>query len=459
MDDTENRLSPDLLSALLNNPYEHIVVIDTDGIVQFMSKAFERVYPVVTADAIGKHLTEVLPESELAQVLDTGRAQFGDYITIGGEKRITARIPLTKDGTLIGAAGKLMFPDPSKLKLLYEKIESLESTLDHYKDELSHIYGIRYSFEEIIGTSHILKEAKELARLAADNESPVIITGESGTGKELFSQAIHRASNRGRQNFVRVNCAAIPKDLFEAEMFGYEPGAFTGASRKGKPGKFEIADKGTIFLDEIGDMPLKMQIKLMRVLQEKEVERIGGNKPRRINFRIISATNQDLEEAVAKQEFRLDLYYRLNVINIRLPSLREIPQDIPLIFNHILEKLLEEDKRPVPEVTPEAMATLQRYTWPGNVRELRNVAERAMIIHQNNRIKLSDLPIAVQEAVPGPPQASYLTTSLKTLMEDTERNAIAQALKQTENNRLKASQILGIHRTGLYQKMKKYQMV
>ncbi len=454
-----NRLSDDLLSTMLNNPYELIIIIDRYGKVQFLSSAYEKYYPVSAATARGKYLSDVLPESELTRVLDTGKAEIGDFITIGGENWITAKIPLKKNGRIIGAVGKLLFTDPTQVKNLYRHIEILEKNLNHYKDELSQLYDIRYSFSKIIGDSSSLRDAKALSRLAAENDSPVLITGESGTGKELFAHAIHRSCNRRQQNFVRVNCAAIPKELFEAEMFGYEPGAFTGANPKGKPGKFEVADKGTIFLDEIGDMPLKMQVKLMRVLQEKEVERIGGNKPRQIDFRIVSATNQDLEELINKRLFRLDLYYRLNVINIHLPALRDIPEDIPPIFRHIIEKLLSDDKRPVPALAPEALATLQRYGWPGNVRELGNVAERAIIIHKNNRIELKDLPIPIQDAIPASKSHPPVLTSLKTIMENTERKTIIQALKQTNDNKIKASQLLGIHRTGLYQKMKKYNMV
>ncbi|MCP3942679.1 MAG: AAA family ATPase [Desulfobacteraceae bacterium] len=459
MGDTQNELSKDLLSAVLNNPYEHIIIIDRYGKVRFMSQAYEKYYPVSAASSRGKYISDVIPESKLSRVLETGKAEIGDFITVKGENRITAKIPLKKNGRVIGAVGKLMFSNPTQVKNLYKRIESLEKNLNHYKDELSLLYDIRYSFSEIIGNSPSLKDAKALSQLAAENDSPVLITGESGTGKELFAHAIHRAGKRRQQNFVRVNCAAIPKELFEAEMFGYEPGAFTGANPKGKPGKFELADKGTIFLDEIGDMPLKMQVKLMRVLQEKEVERIGENKPRQIDFRIISATNQDLEELINKRKFRLDLYYRFNVINIHLPALRDIPEDIPLIFKHLIEKLLSNHKHPAPTVAPEVLTALQRYDWPGNARELKNVAERAIILHQNNCIKLKDLPIPIQDAIPTSKACLPPLTSLKTIMEDTERKTIIRALKQTNDNKIKASELLGIHRTGLYQKMKKYNII
>jgi len=457
MDEIVRELSDELLFALLNNPYESLILIDSKGIVQFMSSATEGLYSVSSREAVGRHISEIGGlESDLTRMLETGKAEIGQIWTIKGKKFVVARIPLKKKGRLIGAAAKLMFHDPDKIKKLYMRIETLEKDLDYYKEELNQIIGIRYSFESIIGNSALIQEAKELANQAAESDSSVIITGESGTGKELFAHSIHRISKRGQQNFVRINCAAIPKDLIEAELFGYEPGAFTGAGRKGKPGKFELADRGTIFLDEIGDMPLNMQVKLMRVLQEKEIERIGGVKPRQIDFRVICATNQDLERMVSKELFRLDLHYRINVITINLPALRDIKEDIPFIFNHLIKKLLLGKKQSPPAVAPDALSALQRYTWPGNVRELRNIAERALIVCRGDRIELKDLPISLREAAGKNFSTTRRISSLKALIEETERQAIVYALETANQNKVKASELLGIHRTGLYQKMKKY---
>jgi transcriptional regulator with PAS, ATPase and Fis domain len=295
-----------------------------------------------------------------------------------------------------------------------------------------------------------------LAAQAAESDSPVLIVGESGTGKELFAHAIHQISRRRNHNFVKINSASIPGELIESELFGYEPGAFTGARKQGKPGKFELAHRGTIFLDEIGDMPHLLQVKLMRVLQEKEVERIGG-KTRQIDFRVISATNLDLEAMVREKTFRLDLFYRLNVIIIRLPPLRDIREDILPIFTHFLKQLSRENHRDIPLVSPQAASALQQYAWPGNIRELRNVAERAMIVCRGGegQIEIDNLPmsVTVKQAgkTPRPP-----ASSLKTLIENAEREAILQALDATRNNRNTAAALLKIHRTGLYQKMKKY---
>jgi transcriptional regulator with PAS, ATPase and Fis domain len=446
----------ELLEALLENPYESLILVDADGIVRYMSASNEGVYQIPVKDAVGKHISEVSPKTRLPRILETGKAEIGRSMVLKSKNRVIARIPLVRDGRVIGAAGKLMFMSPQKLKELYDRIENLETKIDFYQSELNQVYGGRYSFESIIGTSQPIRNAKQLARQAAATDAAVILTGESGTGKELFAHSIHQASRRRDQNFVRVNCAAIPAELIESELFGYEAGAFTGARKKGKAGKFELAHNGTIFLDEIGDMPMALQVKLMRVLEEKEVERVGSRNPKPINFRVISATNRDLKKLIDKQAFRLDLYYRLNVVHIHLPALREIREDIPSIFQHFFERLSIGRRPEIHRVSPEAVAAMQQYDWPGNIRELRNVVERAMIVCQGESIERSDLPLEKIAAPQAPAFSDGAVPSLKTLLDETERQAILAALAHTGNNRAEAAKMLGIHRTGLYQKMKKH---
>jgi transcriptional regulator with PAS, ATPase and Fis domain len=456
MENNIKKIPGDLLFALLDNPYESLILIDREGVVRFMSSSNEGTYGMPAREAAGRHISEVSPGTGLPRVLETGKAEIGRSMILDDHNRVINRIPLVKDGRIIGAAGKLMLKNPQQLLQLYERIDTLEKQLDYYKDELHQLYGIRYSFDNIIGNSEKIIQAKVSARQAAMSDSPVIITGESGTGKELFAHAIHQASKRSRFNFVRVNCAAIPSDLIEAELFGYAPGAFTGARRRGRTGKFELAHNGTVFLDEIGDMPWAMQVKLMRVLQDKVVERIGGGKPRPIDFRVISATNRDLDDMMAHQTFRLDLYHRLNVITVKLPPLREIKEDIPVILHQCLEELCRVRKEKIKGVSPEAMEALIDYSWPGNVRELRNVVERALIVCDKDVLRVEDLTTAIRKNIGHAKTGGDSPSSLKDLLEETERLAILNALEKAGNNRVKAAGQLGIHRTGLYQKMKKY---
>jgi len=446
----------DLLSALLDNPYESLILVDAEGIVRFMSSANEGVYPVSVKDAVGRHIREVSPRTRLPRILETGKAEIGRSMVLKSKNRVIARIPLFKDGRIVGAIGKLMFMSPQKLKELYDRVENLETKIDFYQDALNQVYGGRYSFESIVGNSAPIQRAKDLARQAAATDAAVIITGESGTGKELFAHSIHQASRRRKQNFVRVNCAAIPVDLIEAELFGYEAGAFTGARRQGKAGKFELAHNGTIFLDEIGDMPMALQVKLMRVLEEKEVERIGGRKPKAVDFRLISATNRDLRKLIDQKAFRLDLFYRLNVLNIPLPPLRELGDDIALLFRHFLHLFSIGERPKIHSVSGEALEAMRRYAWPGNIRELRNVAERALIVCKNRSIELEDLPIDRPTAAPVGPGAARTPAPLRMVLDQAERQALLDALAFTGNNRAEASKLLGIHRTGLYQKMRKH---
>ncbi len=449
-------ISKELLFGLLDNPYESLILIDTKGIIRFLASANEEFFSIELNKAVGRHVTEINPDTQLLDTLKTGKPEIGRIMTLMGRKRIIARIPIFKGNQLIGAAGKVMFTHPEKLKELYERIETLETDLNYYKNELFQAFGSRYTFESIIGNSDLILQAKAQALQAAETNSAVIITGESGTGKELFAHAIHQASNRKKFNFVKVNCASIPSDLIESELFGYEAGAFTGADKKGKPGKFEIAHKGTIFLDEIGDMPLKMQVKLLRVLQEKEIERVGSQKPKQIDFRLICATNRNIEKLISDGEFRLDLFYRINIINIVLPPLREIKHDIPLFFDYFLSELSKEKQQEKKHISNQAISLLENYSWPGNMRELRNIAERALIVSRGEQIEFDDMPPVLQKTLAYPLPENKPVPMLKDLMEQTEKRAIKQTLKFTNGNKAKAAQILGIHRTVLYKKMNKY---
>ncbi len=376
---------------------------------------------------------------------------------LGDKERIVARIPLRDPkGNIIGAVAKLMFWNPEKVKELVRQVEVLQSRLDYYEKELQQAYRSRYSLEGVVGESAPMHEAKETALQAAASDLPVLIVGETGTGKEVFAHAIHQLSARRARPLVRVNCAAIPHELFESELFGYEAGAFTGASPKGRPGKFELADRSTIFLDEIGELPLPLQAKLLRVLQEREIERVGGTRTLKVDFRVIAATNRDIKVMLAQRYFRPDLYYRLNIFLLKTPPLRKIKTDIPRLAYHLLSLMRDPISLPR-RIDAKAMSRLIEYDWPGNVRELRNVLERASSMAGNGPILEEHLPLEISEFHKTASRDDALHT-LKEEMASAERQAIERALSLTGGNRTDAARLLGIHRTGLYQKMRQHGM-
>ena len=321
-----------------------------------------------------------------------------------------------------------------------------------------------HKFDRIIGTSQKMQEVFALIRKVITNDVNVLICGESGTGKELVAQAIHYHSHRARKPFVKVSCVAIPESLLESEMFGHEKGAFTGAHQM-KPGKFEQAQGGSLFLDEIGDMPLNLQAKLLRVIQERELERVGGTRTIKVDIRLIAATNKDLTESVKDQTFREDLYFRINVLPIYLPPLRERGDDIPILVNHFVEHYNKKLGKKVKEVSPEAMKILMNYPWPGNVRELENVVQRAIILSSEEYIKPDILPPNLHAR----PEITEFSTliedfslpmldKLKALNEKLEKQMISAALEKSDYKRQETADILGISRKSLHNKMQKYNL-
>lgn len=310
-----------------------------------------------------------------------------------------------------------------------------------------------FSFEDIVGSSKKMSHAIEIAKMVAETDSRVLLEGESGTGKELFAQSIHNASNRRYGPFIAINCSAIPHELIESELFGYSDGAFTGAKKGGKPGKFELAAGGTIFLDEINSMPLDMQVKLLRVLQQNEITRIGATDSTPINVRVIAASNESLENLAEEGKFRSDLYYRLSVVTIQIPSLRERDDDIPLLFHYLLDKICKKlgNKR-IKKWDEGLLKAMRSYDWPGNVRELENYIERAVILTANEELTLQHFPKKILE------NSSYCSTHEIRALEKMERDSIANALEEFDWNITKASKHLGIARNTLYSKIKIYNL-
>ncbi len=446
----------ELYKLVLDNIYNGVVVVDANGYVIYFNKPYGQFLNVDPEAQIGKHVTDVIENTRMHIVVKTGKPEINVTQRIMGQDMVVQRIPIRKNDKIIAALGQVMFKDVSDVRKLAKKLCLLESKVKLYEQELISLRSTRYTFDSIVGASTTLINLKQVAQKAATTNFPILITGESGTGKEMFAQAIHNESGRRIQPFVRINCAAIPRELLESELFGYEKGAFTGARSDGKLGKLELANNGTLFLDEIGDLPLEMQPKLLRVLEEKEFERVGGNTPVRSEFRIIAASNQNLEEMIHEGRFRKDLFYRLNVIRIHIPSLRDRREDIIPIAEYLLKRIASDLSLPEIRLEEEAKEAIVEYDWPGNVRELSNVLERVVSSYiEGNTIKLDDLPPHISSRQ-NKTFNNIHNGILKDIHANAEMEAIKNALIGARYNKSEAARILGIHRTLLYKKMKRY---
>ncbi len=453
-DDLKRQL--EILRLVFESIHFGAMVTDAEGVITHFNAPYGQFLGLDPAAQIGRHCTQALENTRMHLVAQTGRAEINQSQLIKGQSMVVQRIPIRKDGKVIAVFGQVMFKDVRDVGKLARELSLLESKVKIYEEELVTLRSTRYTFESIIGDSEAMRSLKSEALKAAANSFPVLITGESGTGKELFAQAIHHASQRRLHPFVRINCAAIPRDLLESELFGYEKGAFTGAKTEGKPGKFELAHQGTIFLDEIGDLPVEMQPKLLRAIEDKEFERVGGTRVVHSDFRVIAATNQNLESMLAGGRFRKDLFYRLNVVALHIPSLRERRGDILAIMHHSLRRIAHEADLVDIAVDPAAERALCLCDWPGNVRELVNVLERSVSAMEGRVIRLADLPFYIQRSrKAGGRQAQ---ASLREMQSRSEREAIWQALQDAEFRKVRAARLLGIHRTLLYKKMKKYKL-
>lgn len=448
----ELKKSINSMKDILDNAYQGIVLINKDG--NIIKWNYEKLFGIKEEDVLGKPVQEVIENTRLHIVVKTGQKELYDVQRIQGHNMIASRTPIIKDGEIIGAVGTVLFKDVKEVKDLVEKLKVLENTVDKYKREISNMYCANYTFDDIITQNKDLLNVKDIAIKSANSASTVMIQGESGTGKEYFAHAIHYASQRKDAPFIRVNCAAIPPELFESELFGYDSGAFTGAKREGKIGKLELANGGTILFDEISSMPYNMQAKLLRVLEERELERVGSNIGIKIDIRIIACTNENLLNLVKEGRFRKDLFYRLNVVRINIPPLRDRLDDIPKLCEDILKQLVKNVGLPHKTVTEKAILAFQLYNWPGNVRELRNILERAANMSYNNYIDLNNLPDYINNIMNI--EDNKDRSFLKDIVADVEIKAIMEAINITNGSRTEAAKLLGIHRTALYKKIDNY---
>jgi len=445
------------LESAIESIFEGIVIVDNKGIITMINQSYCEFLGVEAGQVVGQHVADVIPNTRMHVVAQGGKAEVTDLQRIKENNCVVTRIPIVKDGERVGAVGKVIFKDVKDLKILSTKLNKLQFEVEYYKEELRKVYGGKYTFDNIIGNSEKMQWTKTIGIKAAKGNSTVLVLGESGTGKELFAHSIHNESPRHNAPFIKVNCAAVPDNLLESELFGYDEGAFTGAKKGGKPGKFELSNGGTIFLDEIGDMPLSMQAKMLRVLQEKEFERVGGTKTIKLDLRIIAATNRDLEKMIENGEFRHDLYYRLNIVSLNIPPLRERVEDIPILCNMLLKKINKQVPHCIEGVSVTALQLLMNYSWPGNVRELENILERSINLMDEDELFITPecLP-PVLKKVSKVKEQGEINDNLSGLLGDTEKQAIIKALEAAGGNKSEAAKILGIHRSGFYQKIRKY---
>jgi transcriptional regulator with PAS, ATPase and Fis domain len=443
---------PELLGAMADCMKEAICAINAEGVVIVWNEGAEALYEVRRDKILGRPITELFPNALLEQVRQSGIARDNVYHSPreGTHILISAR-PFYVGNVLAGVISSDR--DCSEMRRLHTELDTAEQKLLLLQKEISRISD---RFGGIIGTNPAFRHQVALARQIAATDATVLLSGESGTGKEVFARSIHEHSGR-KGLFVPVNCSAIPSELFESEFFGYAPGAFTGASRKGRSGFFEMAEGGTIFLDEIGDMPLFIQSKMLRVLQEREVVRVGGGRTIRVDVRIISATNKSLREMAAREDFREDLFYRLSVVELELPPLRERREDIPLLVDFFSRKFSSKNKKNLKVITSEALNALVAYPWPGNIRELMNVIENMLITCTGELLLCRDIPkYIVNRLTQAGEDRAQSDLDLAGAIKNLERSYIDRAIKISNYNKSRAAAMLNIPRATLYYKAREY---
>jgi transcriptional regulator with PAS, ATPase and Fis domain len=438
---------------VLDSLHEGVMILDADSTITYLNPAYTSILGVPTQSILWKKLSDIEPQSKALRALETKQPITGGYDVlknIGKHFLFDANL-ITRTGSVVGLVIIIReISDVIELNKIIKQYEKSDDSSELTKDKLP------VAFKRIIGSNPKFVKTLWFASQVSPTEAPVLLEGESGVGKELFAWAIHNTSPRSKKPMISINCAAIPESLYESELFGYEEGAFTGARKSGKPGKFELASGGTLFLDEIAEMPLNMQSKLLRVLQEGNVDPLGGTKQIPIDTRIIAATNKNLAELVDEKKFRQDLFYRLNVINIKIPSLRERTEDIPELAEEFIRQY-NSDVKPSPEV----LNAFFKYPWQGNVRELKNVIYRAVILCQGREIVLQDLPACFMDSISKASDstdepAAESPSHLKGFVAESEKEKILLTLTQCSGNRSKAMETLGISRRTFYKKLKKY---
>lgn len=446
------------IDGVLSASSDGVFVSDIFGTIKYVNERACRLVSQTSDQIIGKTIQNLLQTDSPLKIGKSGSAEV-ESCDVGGKKCIVSHVPFKKrnnEGTdITGIVSTAYLNDNAVTEEISRKWFYLNQQVQYYRDELEKRGGSCSRFDQIITNNPEFKKIKKEALFIARSSSTVLLTGESGVGKDMFARGIHEASPRAKRPFIKVNCVSIPETLFESELFGYAPGSFTGALKNGKPGYFERAHMGTIFLDEIGDMPLSIQVKILQVLQEKEFMRVGGTSKQIVDVRIIAATNRDLREAIAKKTFREDLFYRLNVIEFHLPPLRERPQDIVALAETFIEKYNHVLGSKVTGINEQAKKALQDYSWPGNIRELENAIERAANYVWEGEIGIENLPGQIIQ-LEQEPLVSH--TSYHNSLIDFEKEMLLDVLKKTNGNRSAAARLLNLSRSAFYDRLAKYNL-
>lgn len=441
------------LEGIIEAINDGVLVIDQSGIVQLINEEYSNITGVSADEIIGKPLVDVRPGARLPSVLKSGKSCSGIVRKEASNEYVVDMAPIYHQNEIIGAVS--VCKSVSEVYLLANELKQSKKRVSQLENTVGRMHQVKYSFTDIIGCNEQLIAVKNLAKKVASTDLNILITGESGTGKELFAQGVHRDSNRSHYPFVPVNCAAIPGALLESELFGYEEGAFTSSKQNGKIGLFELAHRGTIFLDEIGDMSLDLQAKLLRVLQEGTIRKIGSLTEQKIDVRVIAATNKDLANMVHKDRFREDLFYRINTVQMMIPPLRSRKDDIP----EIVEYLLGKENNPLNiQINQEALTILQKYDWPGNIRELKNAIQYAISVTDKLTITIVDFPETIKKLSMNKRDQITPIQSLEAILSKTEKQAIIETLNRTGTSvkgKKAAAKLLGISLASLYNKIAK----
>jgi len=449
-------LKSEAVKNILNAIHEAVCIVDKDGIVVHWSNKSETLFDVGADKIIGRPLKDFFPTALLLNVIKDKKETNNIYLSPRkGTYVVVSARPLYFNNKFVGAIST--DKDITEMTNLSFELEETRERLNQLREEVSKLSEEKYSFGQILGRSEVIGQKIKRAMQVAKTKTGILITGESGTGKEIFARAIHQHSGR-KGNFVAINCSAIPENLFESEMFGYMGGAFTGALKKGKGGQFENAHQGTLFLDEISDMPMHMQAKLLRVLQENKVLRIGADTPKDIDVRIISASNKNLHKMVESGTFREDLYYRLNVVRIDLPPLRDRREDIPILVDAFIKNFCRQNNVDEPRMMPEVFNILTSYNWEGNIRELKNTVEHLVVFSRNGKIELESVPEQIIERSLSGVREKETSFDLESCVAKTEIDLLSRVMEMADGNKSKAAKILNIPRSTLYYKLKYYRL-